>query len=139
MEEMKKLTINGQTAEVSVEVYHFYEMMENHGTEFKDFNELINDFTGFLRLWNNFKARNESEEKKSEFEKKLNTHILVHTIKPRTQYAHQQEKKNGKNILYPVYYFDNVRVHSMAPGGNYPINECNFYVQTRKGDYVKIK
>ncbi len=136
---MKELTINGYTAGVSVEVYHFYEMMKNHGNEPADFNMLISDFTSFLRLWNDFKGMQDSEEKKSDFEKKLGTHIIAHTIKPRTQYAHQQEKRNGKNILYPIYYFDSERVHSMAMGGNYPISECNFFVKTRKGGYVKIK
>ena len=123
---MKELTIGNKTAEVSIEVYHFYEMMKDHGAEPKDINELITDFTQFLRLWDQFKGMNDSENKKDEFEQKLTTHILCHTIKPRTKYAHQQEKKNGKNIIYPIYYFDEQRVHSMAMGGNYPINECNF-------------
>lgn len=139
MEEFKELTINGKTAEVSIEVYHFYEMLKNHGNEPSDFNELIFDFTKFLSLWDQFKGMNDSVERKTEFEKNLKTHILCHTIKPRTQYAHQQEKRNKKDILYPVYYFDEKRVHSMAMGGNYPINECNFFVKTRSGGYVKIK
>lgn len=139
MEEYKTLTIGEQTAEVSIEVYHFYEMLKNHGNEPESHNVLIFDFTTFMSLWDKFKGMKNSEEKKSDFEKELNTHIIAHTIKPRTQYAHQQEKKKGKNILYPVYYFDDKRVHSMAMGGNYPINECNFFVKTHNGGYVKIK
>lgn len=139
MEATKELTINGKTAEVATEVYHFYQMLKNHGDEPTDFNELISDFTKYMSLWNQYKGMEDSAESKDEFEKKLDTHILVHTIKPRTQYANQQEKRNGKNVLYPVYYFDDKRVHSMAMGGNYPINECHFYVKTRNGGYVKIK
>ena len=136
---MIELTINGKTAEVAPEVHHFYEMMKSHGNEPEDFNELINDFTRFIRMWDDYKGMQESDKKKSDFEKRLDTHVIAHTIKPRTQYAHQQEKRKGKNVLYPVYYFDNERVHSMAMGGNYPINECNFYVKTRDGGYVKLK
>jgi hypothetical protein len=75
----------------------------------------------------------------NDFEKKLGKHIICHTIKPRTEYCNQQEKRNGKDVLYPVYYFTNDRVHSMAMGGNYPISDCNFFVKTTKGDYIKIK
>lgn len=139
METTKLLTINGKTAKVSIAVYHFYEMLKNHGDEPADFNELIYDFTKYMSLWNQYKGMESSKEKKNEFEKTLDTHIIAHTIKPRTQYAHQQEKQNGKDMLYPVYYFDDKRVHSMAMGGNYPINECNFFVKTRNGGYVKIK
>ncbi len=139
MQETKKLTINGQTADVSYDVFHFYQMLKNHGDEPKDFNQFISDFTKFMSLWNHFKGMKATEEKKSEFEQKLDTHILAHTIKPRTQYAHQQEKKGNKNVLYPVYFFDEKNVHSMAIGGNYPINECIFWVKTRNGGYVKLK
>lgn len=135
---MKKITINGHTAEVSEDVYFFYQMLKAMDREPNDFNEFVSDLQNFTRLWDQFKAMKESDEKKSAFEEKLNTHIIAHTIKPRTQYANQQEKKNGKNMLYPVYYFDRERVHSMAMGGNYPIKECNFFVKTRDGGYVKI-
>lgn len=135
---MKDLTINGHSAQVSDEIFYFYEMLKAVDNEPTDFNEFITDFQNFYRLWNTFKALKTSEEMKSEIEKKLSNHILVHTIKPKTQYAHHQEKKNGQNMLYPVYYFDNERVHSMAMGGNYPIKECNFFVRTKNGGYVKI-
>lgn len=135
---MKELTIEGHTAEVSEDVFHCYEMLKAMDREPENFNQFIFDFQNFTSLWDNFKAMQSSETKKSDFEKKLGTHIICHTIKPRTQYAHQQEKKKGKNMLYPVYYFDSERVHSMAMGGNYPIKECNFFVKTREGGYVKI-
>lgn len=135
---MKELTINGQTAQVSDDLYFFFEMLKAMDREPDDFNQFVSDYQNFTSLWVNFKAMQKSDENKGEFEKKLDTHILAHTIKPRTQYAHQQEKKKGKNMLYPVYYFDSERVHSMAMGGNYPIKECNFFVKTRNGGYVKI-
>lgn len=138
MEQTKELTLDGKTAEVSMDVYYFYEMLKHHGDEPKNFDDLIYGFTNFIRLWDDYKGMKASEENKTEFEKKLDTHILAHTIKPRTQYAHQQEKRKGKNMLYPIYYFDEQRVHSMAMGGNYPIKECNFYVKTRNGGYVKL-
>ncbi len=135
---MKSLTINGHTAEVSEEIYFFYEMLKANDQEPKDFNQFLTDFQDFYRLWRDFKAMKSAEEKKDDFEKKLEIHIICHTIKPRTQYAHQQEKRKGKSLLYPVFYFDNDRVHSTAVGGNYPIKECNFFVKSIYGDWVKI-
>lgn len=135
---MRKLTINGHTAEVSEEIYFFYEMLKANKNEPKDFNQFVTDFQNFYSLWLKFKAMKSAEDKKEDFEKELENHIICHTIKPRTQYAHQQEKKNGNTLLYPVYYFDDNRVHSTAVGGNYPIKECNFFVKNLYGNWVKI-
>lgn len=138
-EKMVKITIADETAEVAESLYHFHETMKLSDIEIADINQLVFDFTKFISLWGDFKAMEKQENGQSEFEKKLGKHIICHTIKPRTEYANQQEKKNGKDIIYPVYYFTNDRVHSMAMGGNYPISDCNFFVQTNKGNYIKIR
>jgi len=138
--EMKELIIENRTFEVSESVYHFYFMMQTMDREIKDANQLISDYLKFIDLWDNYKIMKNQSENESEFEKKIAKHILVHTIKPRTEYANQQEKRNGKNILYPIYSFGtNGQLRSMAPGGNYPIKDCNIFVKSDKGGYIKIK
>lgn len=138
-EKMVEITIGSETAEVAEGLAHFYEIMKLNDSPVEDINRLVYDYVKFISLFRDFKAMEEQENGQSDFEKKLNKHIICHTIKPRTEYCNQQEKRNGKDVLYPVYYFTNDRVHSMAMGGNYPISDCNFFVQTNKGNYIKIK
>ena len=137
---MKEITIGNDTFDVSESVYHFMKMMEFRDKEITDVNQLISDYSKFMDMWNDFKEMKKQTDGESEFEKKLNRQILVHTIKPKTEYANQQEKRNGKNIMYPIYYFgNNGRLESTAMGGNYPIKDCNIFVKSNKGDYVKIR
>ena len=139
-EKMKEITIGNDTVDVAESVYHFKKMMEFRDREIKDVNQLITDYSKFIDMWDNFKEMEKQADGESDFEKKLDKQILAHTIKPKTEYGHQQEKKNGKPILYPIYYFRNDGyLESMAPGGNYPIKDCNIFAKSSKGGYVKIK
>ena len=141
MKPTKKITIGNETVEADVSLYHFHEAMKFKGENCTptSINQLLNDFIKFLDMWSDYKEMINQKSKESDFEKKLERHILCMTIKPKTEYAHQQEKEKGKNILYPVYYFTKDTVHSMAMGGNYPIKDCNFYVKSSIGNYLKIK
>ena len=46
---------------------------------------------------------------------------------------------NGKAVLYPIYYFRDDRLESNAPGGNYPIKDCNIFARNHNGFWTKIK
>lgn len=138
LEEMVEITIAGQTVVANKSLIHFLDLMKSEGIEIKDVNQLVFDYMKFIHMWKDFKTKSDQENSETDFEKELNKHIIAHTIKPKTQYAHQQQMKDGKTVLYPVYFFDRDNVHSMGVGGNYPIKECNFFVKTKRGDYVKI-
>ncbi len=139
-EKMKVITIGNDIVNVSESVYHFKQMMEFRDRKIKDVNQLITDYSKFIDMWDNFKEMEKQADGESDFEKKLDKQILAHTIKPKTEYGHQQEKKNGKPILYPIYYFRNDGyLESMAAGGNYPIKDCNIFAKSNKGGYVKIR
>jgi len=139
-EKMKEITIGNDTVEIAESVYHFKMMMQFRDREIKDVNQLIWDYSKFIDMWDIFKEMKNQTGGESEFEKMLDRQILAHTIKPKTEYANQQEKRNGKPVLYPIYYFRNDGyLKSMAPGGNYPIKDCNIFVRSSKGNYVKIK
>ena len=136
---MKQIKIKNGTIDLSDSLFYFIELMKAEGKDTTDINQMVNDYMNFMSLWNNFKERKTKAAGESEFEKKLNTQILVHTIKPKTKYANQQEMKNGKPVLYPIYFFrENRRLESMAIGGNYPIEDCNIFVKSNKGNYIKI-
>jgi hypothetical protein len=138
-EAMVEITIGTETAEVAESLAHFHEVLKQNDIPVADINQLVYDYMKFISLFRDFKTMEAQENGMNDFEKKLGKHIICHTIKPKTEYCNQQEKRNGKDVLYPVYYFTSDRVHSMAVGGNYPISDCNFFVKTTKGDYVKIK
>jgi hypothetical protein len=138
-ERMVEITIGTETAEVAEGLAHFYEIMKLNDCQVVDINQLVYDYVKFISMFSDFKAIQEQENGMNEFEKKVSKHIICHTIKPNTEYCNQQEKRNGKEVLYPVYYFTEDRVHSMAMGGNYPIADCRFFVKSAKGNYIKIK
>lgn len=133
------ITIDNEKIDVDESVYLFKRLMELRNRKIENVNQLINDYLKFIDLWDNFKEMEKQADGESDFEKELDKQILAHTIKPKTEYAHQQEMKNGKPVLYPIYYFRNDgRLESMAPGGNYPIKDCNIFAKSNKGGYVKI-
>ena len=136
---MTKITIGKDTVEVSEEVYLFYSFLKNCDRLPKSINELISDYQNFIGLWDNFKAIENRKANDSDFEKSLQNHILCHTIKPKTEYAHQQDFEGGQPVLYPIYSFNGNRLESMAMGGNYPIKDCHIYVKANNGKYIKIK
>ena len=124
IDEMVKITTNGQPIEVNKTVYHFIELLKSKGDDVSDITALINNFISFLDYWEDFKK---SKKDSSYDNKHLQRFNLFHTIKPKTEYAHQQEHRNGKPLLYPIYRISNGTVYSMACGGNYPIKDCNIY------------
>lgn len=138
-EKMVKITIGTETAEVAESLVHFHEIMKLNNMPIADLNQLVYDYMSFISLYRDFRAKDEQENAMNDFEKKLGKHIICHTIKPNTEYCHQQGKQNGKDVMYPVYYFTQDRVHSMGVGGNYPIKDCNFFIKTYQGNYIKIK
>jgi hypothetical protein len=123
-DEMVKITANGQPIEVNKTVYHFIELLKSNGEDVSDLTSVINNFISFLDYWEDFKKSKKDPSYDNEHLQRFN---LFHTIKPKTEYAYQQEMKNGKPILYPIYRISNGTVHSMACGGNYPIEDCNIY------------
>jgi hypothetical protein len=131
-DEMVTITTNGQTIEVNKMVYHFIELVKSHGEGTSDITDIINNFQSFLDYWEDFKR---SKKDFSYENKHLQRFNLFHIIKPKTKYAHQQEKRNGKPLLYPIYRISNGTVYSMACGGNYPLKDCIIYV----GDGTKIE
>jgi len=123
-DEMVKITTNGQTVEVNNIVYHFIELLKLNGEDVSDLTTVINNFISFLDYWEDFKK----SKKDSTYDNKhLQRFNLFHTIKPKTEYAHQQEMRNGKPLLYPIYRISNGTVYSMACGGNYPLQDCIIY------------
>lgn len=135
-----RISKGDEVVECHDSLYHFSKMMESMGRDFSGFNELVFDFQKFISMWDAYQERGLIEESKSDYEKKMSSHLLAHTIKPRTKYANQQEKRNGKPILYPIYYFrEDGRLESGALGCNYPVKDCNIYVKNNRGTYIKIK
>ena len=123
-DEMVKITTNGQTVEVNNIVYNFIELLKLNGEDVSDLTTVINNFISFLDYWEDFKK----SKKDSTYDNKhLQRFNLFHTIKPKTEYAHQQEMRNGKPLLYPIYRISNGTVYSMACGGNYPLQDCIIY------------
>jgi len=123
-DKMVKITTNGQTIEVHDILYHFIELLKLNGDNVSDISEIINDFQSYLDYWADFKK----SKKDSTYDNKhLQRFNLFHTIKPKTEYAHQQEMRNGKPVLYPIYRISNGTVYSMACGGNYPLRDCIIY------------
>jgi len=123
-DEMVKITTNGQTVEVHDILYHFIELLKLNGDDVSNISEIINNFQCFLDYWADFKK----SKKDSTYDNKhLQRFNLFHTIKPKTEYAYQQELRNGKPILYPIYRISNGTVYSMASGGNYPLRDCIIY------------
>jgi len=124
-DKMVKITTNGQTIEVHDILYHFIELLKLNGDNVSDISEIINDFQSYLDYWADFKK----SKKDSTYDNKhLQRFNLFHTIKPKTEYAYQQELRNGKPILYPIYRISNGTVFSMACGGNYPLRDCVLYI-----------
>ena len=123
-DEMVEIITNERTIQVNKMVYHFIELLKLHGEDTSDISTIIREFQSFLDYWEDFKK----SKKDSTYN---NTHLqrfnLFHTIKPKTEYAHQQEMKNGKPMLYPIYRIKNSTIYSMASGGNYPLKDCRIY------------
>lgn len=130
-DEMIEITSNGQTFLVNKMIFHFIEFLKLHGEDTSDITTIINEFQSFLDYWEDFKR----SKKESTYDNKhLQRFNLFHTIKPKTEYTHQQEMKNGKPMLYPIYRITNGTVYSMASGGNYPLKDCNLFI----GDGITI-
>jgi hypothetical protein len=106
-------------------IFHFIELLKLLDEDVSNISEIINNFSSFRDYWKDF---NESKKETTYYNKHLQRFNLFHTIKPKTQYYHQQDMKNGKPVLYPVYRIQNGTVYSMASGGNYPIDECKLYI-----------
>jgi hypothetical protein len=123
-EKMVEITTNGETIHVSKMIFHFIEFLKSHGDDISDISMIINEFQSFIDYWEDFKK---SKKDSSYNNKHLQRFNLFHTIKPKTEYAHQQELKNGKAMLYPIYRISNGTVYSMASGGNYPLKDCILY------------
>jgi hypothetical protein len=123
--EMVQITSNGETFEVDKMLYHFIEFLKLHGDDISNISNIVNEFQSFLEYWDDFKKskRNPTYESKN-----LNRFNLFHTIKPNTEYANQQDYKEGKPMLYPVYRIERNTVYSQASGGNYPLVDCIIYV-----------
>jgi hypothetical protein len=124
-DEMVEITTNGQTIQVNKMIFHFIEFLKLHGDDVSDITTIINKFQSFLDYWEDFKK---SEKEATYNNKHLQRFNLFHTIKPKTEYAHQQQIQNGKPLLYPIYRITNGTVYSMASGGNYPLKDCILYL-----------
>jgi hypothetical protein len=124
-DEMVEITINGKTIMVNKMIFHFIELLKLHDEDILNVTEIVNNFSSFLECWDDFKK---SKKDFTYNNKHLQRFNLFHTIKPKTQYCHQQDMKNGKPVLYPVYRISNGTVYSMASGGNYPLKECELYL-----------
>jgi hypothetical protein len=131
-DEMVTIKTGGVTLEVNKMVFHFIELLRMHGEDVSNITSVINNFQSFLDYWEDFKK---SKKDFTYDNKHLHRFNLFHSIKPKTEYAHQQEFKNGKPLLYPIYRISNGTVYSMACGGNYPLKDCIIYV----GDGSKIE
>ena len=125
IDEMVKITTtNGKTIEVHKMVYHFIELLKSNDENVTDLSGIVNNFISFLDYWEDFKK----SKKDSTYDNKHLTRFnLFHTIKPKTEYANQQEIRDGKPVLYPIYRILEGTVYSMACGGNYPIKDCVIY------------
>jgi hypothetical protein len=123
-EEMVKITTNGQTIQVNKMIFHFIEFLKLYGDDVSDISTIISEFQSFLDYWEDFKN---SKKEATYNNKHLQRFNLFHTIKPKTEYAHQQDFRNGKPTLYPIYRITNGTVYSMACGGNYPLKDCILY------------
>ena len=124
-DEMIEITLDGgKKIEVNKMIWHFIELLKIHDDAIPDITTIINEFSSFLDYWNDFRM----SIKDAAYENKhLQRFNLFHTIKPKTEYAHQQDFKEGKALLYPVYRISNGTVYSMACGGNYPLEDCIIY------------
>ena len=102
------------------------ESIQSIVSELKDFNNCLDQFQ---------RDRKEKKYDTSNFQR----FNLFHTIKPKSEYYHQQgfdDKK--KPLLYPIFKIDKETVYSEAIGIEYPIKDCNLY--THDGiNYIKIK
>lgn len=134
-EEMIEVTMEGKTFQVNKMLWHFIEFLKAHDEEASNISNVINDMQTFLHCWDDFKR---SKKDFTYDNKNLQRFNLFHTIKPKTQYYDQQRfDEKGKPLLFPVYRVTSERVHSMACGENYPIQDCILYVGDGK-DIVKL-
>jgi len=133
-DEMIEITLDGgKKIEVNKMIWYFIELLKIHDDAIPDITTIINEFSSFLDYWDDFRM----SKKDATYENKhLQRFNLFHTIKPKTEYAHQQDFKEGKALLYPVYRISNGTVYSMACGGNYPLEDCIIY--TRDGKTIEI-
>ena len=122
--QMVEITTNGEKILVDKEIYHFVEFLKAHGEDVTDITNIINEYQPFLNYWEDFKN---SKIEPTYNNKHLQRFNLFHTIKPKTEYANQQDFKNGKPILYPIYRISNGTVYSMACGVKYPLKDCILY------------
>ena len=123
-QQMAEITTNGEKILVDKTIYHFIEFLKAHGEDVSDITIIINEFQSFINYWEDFKK---SKIEPTYNNKHLQRFNLFHTIKPKTEYAHQQEFNKGKALLYPIYRISNGTVYSMACGGNYPLKDCAIY------------
>jgi hypothetical protein len=124
-DEMVTITTNGKTIKVNKMLFHFIEFLKLHGEDVSDITTIINEFQSFIDYREDFKK---SKKEATYDNKHLQRFNLFHTIKPKTEYAHQQDYKNGKPTIYPIYRISNGTVYSMASGGNYPLEDCILYL-----------
>lgn len=128
------VTLNGESYEVSKEMYHFIELYKlRNPDEAFGLHKIMNEYISFMNYLDAFEESKKEPTYKNEH---LQTFALFHTIKPNTQYHPQQEHKEDKPVLYPVFkVLSNGWLKSMCAGTNYPIWECELYVRDNEGLY----
>ena len=126
-----EMTQDGQVFEVDRSVYLFVEFLKEMGQDVSNLDDIINVMSSFMDCWHDYQRR----ILEPEFENPNFTRFsLFHTIKPGTTHAHQQRKLDGKPVLYAISRIVEGRVYSTAVGGNYAVEDCDFF--TRDGGQI---